>query len=416
MRATTIAGLATIGVLAAACGSGDPDGGAVSETADVDDSAATDTGSAANTDGREPIRATSQGCEDVEFYWQDNDCTPATLIELDDVISGGPPPDGIPPIDDPRFETVDEAAEWLEDDSPVMVVEADDEVRAYPLAILTWHEIVNDEIGSTPMVVTYCPLCNSALAFERELTTTDGDDLTLDFGTSGRLYKSNLLMYDRQTHTIWTQFDGEGVIGEDLLGERLERVPAWLLGFEEFASSHPDAPVLSRETGHSRDYGRNPYAGYDGEDAQPFLFDGEVDGRFPAMTRVVGIERGDDSLAVILEDLAEQGVLETSVDGDDIVVLWTPGQASALDATIVDQGRDVGQTGAFHARLPSGDEVDLEAADGRFVDTISGSTFDVRGRAVEGPLEGERLEPVIHDDTFWFVWTAFREGTRVLEP
>jgi hypothetical protein len=364
----------------------------------------------------QPVREEAVGCDDVDFYWDDEGCDPATMIDLDEVVSGGPPPDGIPPIDDPTFESVDEASQWLEDDSPVMVVEIDDDVRAYPLAILTWHEIVNDEVGGVPMVVTYCPLCNSALAFERTIEGPDGEELVLDFGTSGRLYQSNLIMYDRQTHHLWTQFDGEAVIGDErLLGADLERVPAWLLGFGEFAAAHPDAPVLSRDTGFSRDYGRNPYQGYDGEDAQPFLFDGEVDERFPAMTRVVGLEEDGEATAVLLEQLTEQRVVPVEVGGESLVVLWAPGQASALDTAAIDQGREVGQTGAFVAEL-DGRTVELEPRDdGRFVEPETGSVLDVRGRVVEGPLEGERLEPVIHDDTFWFVWTAFREETGVVD-
>ena len=399
---TTVAVLGAAAVFLAACA--DPG----SEQAASDDA----TGAA----NGEPLRDEAVGCEDVDFYWDDANCEPATLIDLDEVVSGGPPPDGIPPIDDPSFESVEEAATWLDDDSPVMVVEVDDDVRAYPLAILTWHEIVNDELGGVPMVVTYCPLCNSALAFERTIEGPDGEQLVLDFGTSGRLYKSNLIMYDRQTHHLWTQFDGEAVIGdEQLLGADLERVPAWLLGFSEFADAHPDAPVLSRDTGFDRDYGRNPYQGYDGEDAQPFLFDGEIDERFPPMTRVVGLEEDGEATAVLLELLTEERVAPVEVGGQSLVVLWAPGQASALDTAAIDEGREVGQTGAFVAEL-DGEPVDLEPReDGRFVEPETGSVLDVRGRVIEGPLEGERLEPVIHDDTFWFVWTAFRDDTGVVD-
>ncbi len=359
----------------------------------------------------EPLRATSVGCEDVRFYWEDDGCEPATMIDLDEVVAGGPPPDGIPPIDNPQFESVEEAGEWLEDDSPVMVVEVDDDVRAYPLAILTWHEIVNDTLADEPVVVTYCPLCNSALAFERTIEH-EGEELILDFGTSGRLMRSNLLMYDRQTHTIWSQFEGQALIGEELIATELERMPAWLLGFAEFAASHPDAPVLSRDTGNPRDYGRNPYQGYDAVDAQPFLFGDETDDRFPPMTRVVGLDIAGDPVAVVVDALSSDRVIELEAGGEDVVVLWTPGQSSALDTAAIDQGREVGQTGAYRP-FADGQRVQLEPDGDRFVDAESGSTFDVRGRAVDGPLEGERLQPVIHDDTFWFVWTAFRGDTRV---
>ncbi len=414
----TLLGLAAISLLAAACAAPSE----TSDTSDTPEAAEGDTSSseesgpdaAADPSSEVTVRTESVGCEEGEFFWTQDDCEPATSIDLDRLISGGPPPDGIPPIDDPVFESVDDAAEWLEEDSPVMVVDVDGDVRAYPLAILTWHEIVNDTVGGVPLVVTYCPLCNSALVFERTVDGPDGEEL-LDFGTSGRLYLSNLVMYDRQHRNLWTQFEGEGVIGERFLGTELTRVPAWLFGFGELRELHPQAQVLSRETGHNRDYGRNPYTGYDQEGRAPFLFDGELDQRNSAMARIVGLAEGDDAVAVLLEQLAEDRTIEVTVGGADLVVLWAPGQASALDAATIDEGRDVGQTAAFVAEL-DGEPVELAAGDtdGRFVDERSGSTFDLRGRAIDGPLEGGQLEAFPHDDTFWFVWIAFKPDTEVV--
>ena len=413
--------LAVTALLAAACATatdaGDtasPDGALAEDADSIGDPGADGANGAAGSPEEVVVRTESVGCEEGGLFFEVDGCEPATSIDLDRLLAGGPPPDGIPPIDDPVFESIAAAAEWLEDDSPVMVVDVDDDVRAYPLAILTWHEIVNDVVGDVPLVVTYCPLCNSALVFERTVDTTDGEEL-LDFGTSGRLYLSNLVMYDRQHHNLWTQFEGEGIIGERFLGTELTRVPAWLFGFDELRELHPDAQVLSRDTGHNRDYGRNPYVAYDHQGRAPFLFDGELDPRFSAMARVVGLAAGDDAVAVPLERLAEDGIVEATVDGQELVVLWAPGQASALDADRIDQGRDVGQTAAFVAQL-DGTPVELraDAVDGRFVDARSGSTFDLRGRALDGPLEGEQLEAVTHDDTFWFVWVAFKPDTVLL--
>ncbi|MFU8840616.1 MAG: DUF3179 domain-containing protein [Nitriliruptoraceae bacterium] len=403
--------LAVTALLAAACAA--PAEHDATEPAapssDVDD------GPDAASDGAgEPVRTESIGCEEGTFFWEEPDCEPATSIDLDRLRSGGPPPDGIPPIDAPVYESIADAATWLEDDSPVMVVDIDDDVRAYPLAILTWHEIVNDVIGGVPVVVTYCPLCNSALVFERIVDTPDGE-VELDFGTSGRLYNSNLVMYDRQSRNLWTQFEGEGIIGERFLGTELTRVPAWLFGFAELVELHPDARVLSRDTGFRRDYGRNPYVAYDQEGRAPFLFDGELDQRFSAMARLVGLADGDDATAVLLEQLSEERSVTVRLGDRDLAVLWAPGQASALDAATIDQGRDVGQTAAFVAEL-DGEPVELVATDtdGRFVDERTGSTFDLRGRALDGPLEGRQLEAVPHDDTFWFVWVAFKPDTEVV--
>jgi hypothetical protein len=409
----SLAVIAVVAVAAVSCAPTGVDNGGTDASSTEQAASRADVAVPPSAGAREPIRAESIDCEDGEFHWEQDDCQPATSVDLDAILAGGPPPDGIPPIDEPVYESVEDAAQWLEDTSPVMVIDIDGDVRAYPLAILTWHEIVNDVVGGVPVVVTYCPLCNSALVFDRTIEGPEGDEL-LDFGTSGRLFNSNLVMYDRQHRNLWTQFEGEGIVGDRFLGTRLERIPAWLFGFEELAVLHPDAQVLSRETGHSRDYGRNPYTGYDQAERDPFLFDGEVDERFPPMTRLVGLGE-DEPVAILLDQLVEERTVHTEVDGRDAVVLWAPGQASALDTASIDAGREVGQTAAFIAEA-DGQPVELAAADTdrRFVDQVSGSSFDLRGRALDGPLEGQQLEPIVHDDTFWFVWLAFRPDTEVV--
>jgi len=363
---------------------------------------------------REPIAATSTDCEPGRFYFLQTGCIPAHSVPLDAIISGGPPPDGIPPIDEPIYESLADAATWLTATSPVMVIDIEGDVRAYPLAILTWHEIVNDVVGGVPVVVTYCPLCNSALVFERTVSTHSGRQV-LDFGTSGLLYQSNLVMYDRQTRNLWTQFEGEGIVGQEYLGERLTRLPAWMFGFDQLRELHPGAQVLSRETGFERDYGRNPYVGYDADNGRPFLFRGELDARFAPMTRMVGIASGDGAVAVVDDLLRVQRSVTITLDGRELVVLWGPGQASALDTVTIDAGREIGQTAVYDTSL-DGTVVGLEPSDtdGVFVDRASGSRFDLRGRAIDGPLEGQQLSAVPHDDTFWFVWVAFRPDTSVI--
>jgi hypothetical protein len=329
-------------------------------------------------------------------------------VPLEEIRSGGPPPDGIPPIDQPVFESVEKADEWLEPQDPVQVFELGDDVRAYPLAILTFHEIVNDVVAGEPVVVTYCPLCNSGLVFKR---TVDGE--VLDFGTSGRLWNSNLVMYDRATRSLWSQFTGEAIVGERL-GQELERLPMQIVSWDEYRTSWPDGRVLSRDTGENRPYGENPYTGYDSS-ASPFLFNGETGGPLPQMERVVTLGGEEDPVAYPLPLLTKDRVLSDEVAGEPIVVLWSPGTASALDTRDIPQGKDVGATGVFR---PSVDGQDLTfEPDGKedFRDTQTNSTWTVLGRAVAGPLEGEQLERVAHDNTFWFVQFAFRPETRVVE-
>lgn len=351
--------------------------------------------------------------EDAAFPWDRS--APAVLdgFDFEQVIRGGPPPDGIPAIDEPCFESLEAGDAWLEPQSPVLTVEVDGDARAYPLSIMTLHEIVNDVVGGEPLVVTYCPLCNSGLAFER---TVEGQ--VLDFGTSGRLFQSNLVMYDRQTKALWIQFTGEAVVGEPWVGTELERLATGLLSWQEFKDTAPDGVVLSRDTGFSRDYGRNPYPDYD-EGRNGFLFRGPDDDRLPPNTRVVGLVTADeqDATAVVLDLLRAEPVVEVDLGGEPAVVLWAPGAASALDAFEVDAGQDVGQTAAFRPFGPDGERLTFAVAeddDTRFVDAETGSTWDLSGTAIAGPLEGAELEELPRDDTFWFVWFAFRPATDVV--
>jgi hypothetical protein len=349
--------------------------------------------------------------QDVNFPWDRADPVVLEGFDFSRVISGGPPPDGIRPIDEPCFDDVATADQWLEPQSPVMVVEVGDDRRAYPLAIMTQHEIVNDVVGGEPLVVTYCPLCNSGLAFER---TVDGQ--VLDFGTSGRLYQANLVMYDRQTKTLWTQFTGEAVVGEAFVGTDLVRVPTGLLAWEEFKTAVPDGMVLSPESEPDRDYGRNPYTGYEDRGDQ-FLFEGDRDDRLPPNSRVVGLGTDRDPVAIPLDHLREQGVVDVEVDGRPVTVWWAPGQSSALDRAMIDEGRDVGSTAAFVPVLEDGTELTfapLDQDDATFRDEQTGSTWNLLGEAIDGELAGTQLEAVSRDDTFWFVWFAFQPETTIV--
>jgi hypothetical protein len=335
------------------------------------------------------------------------DGVPEPLVHLDEIRSGGPPPDGIPPIDDPKYLAIDDV-DFLSDNEPVLAFELNGEARAYPVQIMTWHEIVNDTIGGVPVTISYCPLCNSAIAYDRRL-----DDLVVDFGTSGLLWNSALVMYDRQTETLWSHFTGEGIVGE-LTGVELTSFPLATVAWSTWRDANPDGRVLSRDTGSRRDYGRNPYPGYDNVDAVPFLFQGEVDGRYTAMTRFVGVEHNDEAVGVPLIGLQETRIVEGTVGGDDIVVWWTPGTASALDAPNLANGRDVGATGVF-VPVIDGRALTFRPLDSStFIDGETGSTWNVLGAAIDGELAGSQLTALPHVDTFWFAWSTFRSDTTVL--
>ena len=227
-----------------------------------------------------------------------------TIISYDDVLSGGPPKDGIPAIDQPAFVSVEEADAWLADVEPVILVEAGGAAKAYPIQILMWHEIVNDSVGELPLSITFCPLCNTAIAYER---TIDGQ--VLDFGTTGRLRYSNLIMYDRQTETWWQQASGQAIAGE-LTGSQLVFYPAPIISWQDFAETYPLGEVLSRETGLGRPYGQNPYTGYDDVNNPPFLYDGPpTPGELLPMARVLTVDLNGETAAYPYDLLKEAGVV-----------------------------------------------------------------------------------------------------------
>lgn len=260
----------------------------------------------------------------------DTDFSKST-IAWSEVLDGGPPRDGIPPIDDPKFVAAD-AVSNLDEREPVIALTVAGETRAYPLQVLTWHEIVNDTIGGKPVSVTYCPLCNAAIVFDRML-----DGRLLDFGTSGKLRNSDLIMYDRQTQSWWQQFSGEAIAGA-LTGKSLTMLPSTVVPWKRFKDTWPEARVLVPNSANLRPYGRNPYVGYDSS-RRPFLYAGELPDDVAPMLRVVVVRRDDaEPIIVTLNALREAEAME--IDG--YVLAWTGGMASALDRAQIAEGRDVG--------------------------------------------------------------------------
>ncbi len=329
-------------------------------------------------------------------------------IPLSEIMSGGPPKDGIPAIDKPEFVAV-AAAGWLSPKEPVILFGHGGDVRAYPLEILIWHEITNDTVGGLPVVVTFCPLCNTALVFDRR-----AGGRVLDFGTTGRLRYSDLVMYDRQTESWWQQAAGEAIVG-DLTGTRLVPLPAQIISWAAFKNAYPSGKVLSRNTGHHRAYGQNPYVGYDDVNASPFLYRGPKDPRLRPMERVITVSLGGEDVAYPFSTLEKSRVVNDTVAGKPIVVLFEKGVTSALDQSTISSSRDIGTAGVFE-RLAGGKVLTFTDAEGRFADQRTGSHWNVLGVATAGPLSGTRLAPVVSAQHFWFAWAVFRPHTRVYHP
>jgi len=261
--------------------------------------------------------------------WQQTDFA-KTAIDWSEITSGGPPKDGIPSIDQPTFSTVASVGS-LAPVEPVIGLAVNGDARAYPIRILMWHEIVNDTVGGVPVAVTYCPLCNSAVVFERR--TSRG---VTTFGTTGKLRNSDLVMYDRESESWWQQFTGEAIVGT-LTGESLRVLPSRLESYASFAERFPQGRVLVPNDPGLRQYGRNPYEGYD-TTRIPFLYRGEYRDGIEPMARVVVVREKGSVFGVTLTLLREAGEIRRG----DLVLSWQPGQSSALDRSTVSGGRDVG--------------------------------------------------------------------------
>jgi hypothetical protein len=323
-------------------------------------------------------------------------------VDYSEIISGGPPPDGIPPIDDPNFDSIAAGDEWLAEVQPVIALAVGDEAKAYPLAILTRHEIANDEIAGIPVAVTFCPLCNAGIVFKREV-----NGQVLRFGVSGNLRNSDLIMWDNKTLSWWQQFTGEAIVG-DMTGAQLEMLPAQMVSWKDFKAAYPAGKVLSTR---GRSYGSNPYVGYDSS-TQPFLFLDTPDPRLPATERVLGYFAGDTAVAYPLSLIAEKGIIEDAIDGQNVAIFYEPGQVSALDRGTIAESKEVGSAGMFMSAV-DGQTLTFSYNDGVITDNETGSEWDVFGRAISGELAGAQLEPVLSHTHFWFAWAAFRPDTTV---
>ncbi|MFB3132410.1 MAG: DUF3179 domain-containing protein, partial [Rhodothermales bacterium] len=255
---------------------------------------------------------------------------------------------------------------------------------------------------------TFCPLCYSAVAYDRRV-----DGQVLSFGVSGLLRHSDLVMFDRQTESLWQQLNGEAIVGV-YTGVRLRPLPAQIISFEQFARAYPEGAVLSRETGHVRSYGRNPYAGYDNIEERPFLYRGPRDKRLPPMAKVVAVSLGDTDKAYPHAITRQQRVVHDEMDGEPLVVFHDDGAVSALDQSLIRDSQEIGSTGVFDPRL-DGRLLRFRYEDGRFIDQQTKSTWDITGRAVAGELEGKRLRPIPHGDFFAFAWFAFKPETALYQ-
>ena len=338
--------------------------------------------------------------------WSTDFCN--SQVDFSEILVGNPRKNGIPSVTDPSLESVDAASAWLNDRSPVIALEIKGEARAYPLAILMWHEIANDEIAGLPVAVTFCPLCNSSVTFDRRVKGG-----ALDFGVSGLLRNSDLIMFDRQSESWWQQLTGEGLVGE-YAGSLLDIVPSQVIGFGRFAERYPDGLVMSRDTGHNRQYGINPYSNYDSRPGQPFLFRGDVDPRLDsAVDHVLAALIGDIAKAYPFEILRQERVINDTVAASPIVIFFQSGVASALGDSVIDKARDIGTAGMYESTIDGEIHTFVANGDGTFTDEQTGSTWNAFGEAIAGELAGSQLQWIHAFPHFWFAWAAFHPETEI---
>jgi len=274
------------------------------------------------------------------------------LIDPSKLRSGGPPKDGIPSIDNPKFVSVEEADQWIADNELVLAIEHKGVKRVYPAQILVWHEIVNDVIAGDPLLITWCPLCGSGIAFER---TIDGEGV--EFGVSGKLFNSNLIMYDRKTDTYWTQIGGRAIVGE-LTGRVLKKIPMDTVVWRDWKVAHPDSEVLSQDTGFRRNYGKDPYGNYY-ENSFLFFPVEQEDDRIHPKTVIFGIEV-DGTFKAYQEEDVKAGTIEDTVG--DVAIRVQRDEAGKILITRLDTN-----------------------------------------------------EQVVHERDFWFAWYAFHPSTSLYE-
>jgi uncharacterized protein DUF3179 len=313
------------------------------------------------------------------------------IVPLDQIVSGGPPPDGIPSIDSPKFISVADGNKFLLDSDKVLGININGDIRAYPLQILVWHEIVNDNVGGIPIAVTYCPLCFTNQVFNRTINNT-----ILEFGTSGKLYNSNLVMYDRTSKSLWSQALGEGIAGK-YAGIKLNKIPFDVAYWKDWKHLYPNSKVLSRDTGSARPYGADPYGDY--YTSPEILFPiSNKDSRLGLKEVVVGLEDNGIDKAYTVNNIQKQKVVNDQISNKSMALFSLyPLMVRAFDPVLD------GQTLTFT----------YNSKNSTFIDNQTGSQWDIEGKAIEGTMKGKLLSRLPFDEGFWFEWAAFHPATEI---
>ena len=359
------------------------------------------------------LNAQMQNPKNIPFDWKtDISNHSVDLSEIQIVLPKG----SFPTLDFPKFVGKEEGLKTFFSKEPVIAIEINGQAKAYSLNILTMHEISNDVLGGIPVLVTYCPLCNSGIVYNRNLKFKDKDYL-LEFEASGMLRMSDMVMLDRNTETLWQQLLGEAIVGE-LNTATLAILPSLIISVEEFFMRYPRGEILSKETGFSGSevyYGKNPYVNYDAPDGKPkshFFDNSKIDDRLPPMERIVDIENDGKYKVYTFTDIAAAGVINDSFRTSEVVLFHQSGTVSILDKEEISNSKDVG-TVVVYSRVLDGITLSFKKISGKFKDIQTNSSWDITGFCYEGELKGKQLKIQPHSNHFAFAWLAFYPDSEI---
>lgn len=358
------------------------------------------------------LKAQLKNPRNIPYQWKTD-----TLNKTIDIseIKVAVPRNTFPTIDYPKFISKTEGLIAFFINEPVISVEINGEAKAYPLNMLTMHEISNDSLGGIPILPTYCPLCNSSMVYDRRLTH-HGKEYLLDFEVSGMLRNSDMVMADKQTETWWQQLTGSGLVGK-LAGANLTIIPSMVISVQDFFERYPNGKILSPNTGTNAQsrYGKNPYVNYDSKESLPYdnYFNLEkLDTRLLPMERIIDIEGTNGYKIYPFSIISTKGVINDVYSGKNIVIFYKQGTVSILDNKDISKSKAIGSATVFSSII-DGKTLTFKKKNDLFVDKETRSIWDITGQCISGVLKGKTLTPEIHSNHFAFAWLAFHPESEI---
>jgi len=358
------------------------------------------------------VSAQFKNSKNLPFSWKtDTIRHSVNLSEIQIVLPKG----SFPTLDHPKFVAKSEGMQMFFKKEPVIAIEINGFAKAYSLNILTMHEIANDIINGIPILVTYCPLCNSGIVYNRILEFDKKKEI-LEFEASGMLRNSDMVMLDRKTESLWQQSMGTAIVGK-YNEAQLDILPSLIISVEQFFSRYPNGKILSKKTGFTeveKRYGYNPYTKYDEKTnpLQQFFDSDKVDKRLPAMERVVDIEHNGDYKIYSFTDVAKNGVINDSFKGKKVVLFYKSGTISVMDENDISNSKDVGSVTVFNSIIGT-KHLTFKKKNDSFIDTKTKSKWDITGYCYAGTLKGKQLQIEPHSNHFAFAWLAFHPESEI---